>query len=167
MWSATDGKSHYWRRWSEASFVAVAMCSSVQQQASLWMQRSYTRVGHYCCPLQVWPPSSYDHCHRHRRLLRTLAARKLTNTMKWNIKRKLECVPMPNVMAALPSIVGALCSTPQSLADAHYQSAVQKRCKDAKPAKICWVPQINSTTTKLPNRSQPLVGRSSPYCEEM
>jgi len=28
---------------------------------------------------------------------------------------------MPNVMVALPNIVGALCSTPQSLADAHYQ----------------------------------------------
>jgi len=27
--------------------------------------------------------------------------------------------PMPNVMAALPNIGGALCSTPQSLADAH------------------------------------------------
>jgi len=33
---------------------------------------------------------------------------------------KLECGPMPNVMAALPNIGGALCSTPQSLADAHY-----------------------------------------------
>ena len=33
---------------------------------------------------------------------------------------KLECEPMPNVMAALPNIGGALCSTPQSLADAHY-----------------------------------------------
>ena len=32
---------------------------------------------------------------------------------------------MPNVMAALPNIGGALCSTPQSLADAHYYSAVQ------------------------------------------
>jgi len=32
---------------------------------------------------------------------------------------------MPNVMAALPNIGGALFSTPQSLADAHYQSAVQ------------------------------------------
>jgi len=28
--------------------------------------------------------------------------------------------PMPNVMVALPNIGGALCSTPQSLADAHY-----------------------------------------------
>jgi len=27
---------------------------------------------------------------------------------------------MPNVMAALPNIDGALCSTPQSLADAQY-----------------------------------------------
>jgi len=32
---------------------------------------------------------------------------------------------MPNVMVALPNIGGALCSTPQSFADAHYQSAVQ------------------------------------------
>jgi len=29
------------------------------------------------------------------------------------------------VMAALPNIGGALCSMPQSLADAHYYSAVQ------------------------------------------
>jgi len=31
---------------------------------------------------------------------------------------KLECGPMPNVMAALPNIGGALWPTPQSLADA-------------------------------------------------
>jgi len=36
---------------------------------------------------------------------------------------ELECGPMPNLMAALPNIGGALCSTPQSLADAHYCSA--------------------------------------------
>jgi len=36
-----------------------------------------------------------------------------------------ECGPMPNVRAALPNIGGTLCSTPQSLADAHYYSAVQ------------------------------------------
>jgi len=39
--------------------------------------------------------------------------------------QELECGPMPNVMATLPNIGGALCSTPQGLADAHYQSAVQ------------------------------------------
>ena len=32
---------------------------------------------------------------------------------------------MPNVMAALSNIGGALCSTPQSLPDAQYWSAVQ------------------------------------------
>jgi len=40
---------------------------------------------------------------------------------------KLECGPMPNVMVALPNIGGALCSTPQSLADAHYYTVSQKR----------------------------------------
>jgi len=40
-------------------------------------------------------------------------------------QKELECGPMPNVMAALPNIGGALCSTPQRLADAHYYSAVQ------------------------------------------
>jgi len=34
-------------------------------------------------------------------------------------KIKLECGPVANVMAALPNIGGALCSTPQSLTDAH------------------------------------------------
>jgi len=32
---------------------------------------------------------------------------------------------MPNMMAAFPNIGGALCSTQQSLADAHSWSAVQ------------------------------------------
>jgi len=40
-------------------------------------------------------------------------------------KIKLECGPMLNVMAALPNICGALCSTPQNLANAQYWSAVQ------------------------------------------
>jgi len=33
---------------------------------------------------------------------------------------KLECGPMPNVMAALSNIGDTLWSTPQRLADAHY-----------------------------------------------
>jgi len=36
------------------------------------------------------------------------------------IFKELECGPMLNVMATLLNIGGALCSTPQSLADAHY-----------------------------------------------
>jgi len=43
---------------------------------------------------------------------------------------------MPNVIAALPNIGGALCSTPQSLADAHCWSTVQQRCQAAKPIEI-------------------------------
>jgi len=39
--------------------------------------------------------------------------------------KQLEYGPMPNVMAALPNIGGGLCSTPQSLADAHCWSTVQ------------------------------------------
>jgi len=34
---------------------------------------------------------------------------------------------MPNVMAALPITGGALCSTTQSLADAHYYIMSQKK----------------------------------------
>jgi len=46
-------------------------------------------------------------------------------TLSGIIHRQLECGPVPNVMAGLPNIGGALCSTPQSLADAHCYSAVQ------------------------------------------
>jgi len=34
---------------------------------------------------------------------------------------------MPNVMVALSNIGGALCSMPQSLADAHYYTVSQKK----------------------------------------
>jgi len=67
---------------------------------------------------------------------------------------------MPNVMAALPNIGGALCSTPQSLADAYCLSTVQKRCQDAKPVEMCW--GASNSPTDLSR-----VGRSSPYCENM
>jgi len=35
-------------------------------------------------------------------------------------RTEIECAPMPNVMAVLLNIGGALCSTLQSLVDAHY-----------------------------------------------
>jgi len=42
------------------------------------------------------------------------------NLKPWfHVKIKLEMWVNPNVMAALPNIGGALCSTPQSLADIH------------------------------------------------
>jgi len=49
----------------------------------------------------------------------------LRHTVYNKSPHQLECGPMPNVMAALPNIGGALCSMPQSLADAHYLTAVQ------------------------------------------
>jgi len=51
-------------------------------------------------------------------LVRELGGRPMKLKSEDNLK--LECRPMPNVMVALPNIGGALCSTPQSLADAHY-----------------------------------------------
>ena len=33
---------------------------------------------------------------------------------------QLEMWPMPNVLVALPNIGGAICSTPRSMAEAHY-----------------------------------------------
>ena len=43
-----------------------------------------------------------------------------SDTIQDRLNIKLECGPKPNVMAALSNIGGAFCSTPQSLADAHY-----------------------------------------------
>ena len=75
-------------------------------------------------------------------------------------KRELKCGPMPNVMAALPNIGGDLCSTPQSLADAHTRcSAVTLPRRETR-----WNFQGCPKLTKL---SQPLVGRSSPYYGNM
>ena len=56
-------------------------------------------------------------------------------------KNKLECGPMPNVMVALPNIGGAVCSTPQSLADAHYQMPCSNAAKTRNPYKFGGVPQ--------------------------
>ena len=48
---------------------------------------------------------------------------------------------MPNVMAALTNIGGALCATAQSLAVAHYYSAAQWCCQNRYPLKFAGVPQ--------------------------
>ena len=57
-------------------------------------------------------------------------------------KNKLECGPMPNVMAALPNIGGALCSTPQSFADAHYTRVpCSNAVKTRNPLKFAGVSQ--------------------------
>ena len=61
------------------------------------------------------------------------------------MKIKLECGPMPNLMVALPNTGGALCSTPQSLADAHYKMPCSNAAKTPNPLKFAGVPQTNET----------------------
>jgi len=48
---------------------------------------------------------------------------------------------MPSLMVALPKIGGALCSTPQSMADAHYQMSCSNAAKTQNPLKFIGVPQ--------------------------
>ena len=56
-------------------------------------------------------------------------------------------------MVALLKTGGALCAASQSLADARYQMPCSNAAKMRNPLKFGGVPQ------KLPDRSQPLVGR--------
>jgi len=49
---------------------------------------------------------------------------------------------MPNLMVALPNIGGTLCSTPQSLADAHYWTPCSNAAKTRNQLKFAGVPQI-------------------------
>jgi len=68
---------------------------------------------------------------------------------------------MPNVMVTLPNVGGALYSTPQSLADAHYYMPCSNA---AKTRNQCW----NLVgCPKVTKRCQPLLGRSSPYCGDI
>jgi len=48
---------------------------------------------------------------------------------------------MPNVMAALPNIGGALYTTPQSLADGHTRVSCSNAPKTRNPLKLAGVPQ--------------------------
>jgi len=66
---------------------------------------------------------------------------------------------MPNVTVALPNIGGALCSMPQNLTPTTRCRAVTlPRHETSWNLQGC---------PKLVKRSQPLVGRSSPYCEDI
>jgi len=58
---------------------------------------------------------------------------------------------MPNVMAALPNIGGALCSTQQSLADTQYWNAVQLRRQQKISGRnaLLWGPLIFSLAVDL------------------
>ena len=67
---------------------------------------------------------------------------------------------MPNMMVALPNIGGALCSTPQF----GWRSLLDCCAVTLPRRETSWNLQ---GYPKLVNRSQPLVGRSSPYCGDI
>jgi len=67
---------------------------------------------------------------------------------------------MPNVMAALPNIGGALCSTPQF----GQRPLLQCRAVTLPRGETHWNLQ---GCPKLPDQSQLLVGQSPPYCGDM
>jgi len=67
---------------------------------------------------------------------------------------------MPNVMVALPNIGGALYSTPQSLADAHYYMLCSYAAKTRKQLKCGGVPQSNEMISAAS-------GPKSPYCVDI
>ena len=53
---------------------------------------------------------------------------------------------MSNVMAALPNIGNDVCSTPQSLADAHYYRVpCSNAARRRNPLKFAGLPQTNET----------------------
>jgi len=77
----------------------------------------------------------------------------LLTYLKGILTHELECGPMPNVMAALPNIGDALCSTPQVWLTPNTGVPCSNAAKTRNPLKLAGVPQTTG-------RSQPLVGRT-------
>jgi len=92
--------------------------------------------------------------------LHCLANLEDTMLVRHRTYKQLERGPMPNVMAALPNVGGALCSTPQSLADAHYYMACSNAAKTRYQLKFAGVPQNTGPISAAS-------GPSSPYCEDI
>jgi len=71
---------------------------------------------------------------------------------------------MPHVMAALSNIGGALCSTPQSLADAHFRLPCSNAAKTRNPLKFAAVPQTRQQISAV---SRPKFTILSGHVEEV
>jgi len=72
---------------------------------------------------------------------------------------KLECGPMPNEMAVLPNIGGALFNAAKFRWRKQECHAVMLQRRETRWNEL--------GCPKLTKRSQPLVGRSSPYCQNV
>ena len=103
--------------------------------SSVYTHYSFSSLNHVLTVENTTYPRSVDSwqiswdcrcicCNHKLQLLNSSNAARVTSAVKKNIFQ-LECGPMPNVMTALPNIGGAICSTPKSLANAQYSSAVQ------------------------------------------
>jgi len=71
---------------------------------------------------------------------------------------------MPNVMAALPNIGGALCLTPQSLADATTRVPCSNAANTRNPLKFAGVPQTRQQISAV---SRPKFAILSRHVEEV
>ena len=88
-------------------------------------------TGRYWC--QALPPTSWAHLEAQQ------SRERWTSILPVLLPSKLECGPVPNVMAALLNTGGALCSTPQSLATARVLCS--NAAKTRNPLKLAGVPQ--------------------------
>ena len=106
------------------------------------------------------PTSQTDRQDRTDRQRSDSIGRTVLQTVAQKTKKTKKSGPMPNVMAALPTTGGALCSTPQF----GWRLLLECRAVTLPRRETRWNLQ---GWPKLANKSQPLVGRSSPYYEDM
>ena len=104
---------HYWEIWKVVS-----------TDCTVWHCSAWHALQHCHSNCEIITSPAHD-SHDRRALVEVCTVPVLlvlTGLLRLSgvIYTKLECGPMPNLMVALPNIGGALCSMPQSLADAHY-----------------------------------------------
>jgi len=108
---------HFWRLLPRNGILRYAKFSLRPPSLAL------SRWQRYCTAIEQW--ASAKVCGVEQRTPPTFGRATITLGIGPHSSYKLESGLMPNVMAALPNVGGVLCSTPQTLADAHYSSAVQ------------------------------------------
>jgi len=90
------------------AIICYALYKKMQRVANFFSALHFSCNAFLCSTQYFWATRSNLFTTRCYKLLRVVDI------------NQLECGPMPNLMVALPNTGGALYSTPQSLADAHY-----------------------------------------------
>ena len=107
---------------SAASIIIITL--ELQHRKSLAYRKDYIMSVCVKCTLEKlnrWPDMQWSTgWFQFQFVLLLLKWQPIITNKRPSLPKQLECGPMPNVMVALPNIGGELCSTPQSLADAHY-----------------------------------------------